>query len=60
MKSYRNVSYTEMHRATLKEKNKMKELVIELKTGEKSGLTENFDSKAFIKKLHLRYLNNKI
>ena len=55
MKSYRNFSPTEMQRAALKEKRK--ELVKELKTGEKSGLNENFDKKAFIKKLHSKYLN---
>ena len=52
MKSNRYLSSSEMLKTTLKEKKT--KLVKELKTGESSGLNENFDKKEFIKKLHSR------
>lgn len=36
-------------------KNKLN-LIIELKKGEESGFVKNFNSKAFLKKLHKKYL----
>jgi hypothetical protein len=53
MKSNRNLSSSEMLRDALKEKKT--KLVKELEIGEKSGLNENFDKKAFFERLHARY-----
>jgi antitoxin ParD1/3/4 len=56
MKSDQYYSQSEEIRSAFKVENKKTELVKELKIGEKSGLNENFDKKAFIKKLHSKYL----
>ncbi len=56
MKSDHYFSASEVQRAALTEKKK--ELIKELKIGEKSGLNENFVKEAFIKKVHSKYLNN--
>lgn len=40
------------------EEMKKKQLINELKTGEKSGMNENFDKKQFTKRLHEKYLDN--
>jgi antitoxin ParD1/3/4 len=57
-------SASEVVRAALrmfeKEENKKKELVKELKIGEKSGLNEDFDKNEFMKNLHSKYLKNEI
>ena len=60
MKSDQYYSQSEEIRSAFKVENKKTELVKELKIGEKSGLNENFDKKAFIKKLHSKYLKNEI
>ena len=60
MKSDQYYSQSEEIRSAFKVENKKTELVKELKIGEKSGLTENFDKKAFIKKLQSKYLKNEI
>ncbi len=57
-------SASEVIRAALrlfeKEENKRKELIQELKIGEKSGFNEDFDKNDFVKRLHLKYKQNEI
>ena len=57
--SGRYSSASEVIRAALrmfeKEENKKKELIQELKIGEKSGFNEDFDKNEFMKSLHLKY-----
>jgi len=57
-------SASEVIRAALrmfeKEENKKKELIHDLKVGEKSGFNEDFDKNEFIKSLHLKYKKNEI
>jgi len=52
-------SASEVVRAALRlfeqEENQKKELIKELKKGEKSGLVKNFDRKKFIDGLHAKY-----
>lgn len=52
-------SVSEVVRAALRlyefEETKKTELINELKKGEKSGFVNNFDSKAFLKKLHQKH-----
>ncbi len=43
-----------------KEENKKKDLIKELKIGEKSGFNEDFDKSEFMKSLHTKYLKNEI
>jgi antitoxin ParD1/3/4 len=43
-----------------KEENKKKDLIKELKIGEKSGFNEDFDKGEFMKSLHTKYLKNEI
>jgi len=43
-----------------KEENKKKELIQELKIGEKSGFNEDFDKNEFMKSIHLKYKQNEI
>lgn len=53
-------SASEVVRAALRmfehEESKKNELIKALKEGEKSGFTENFDRKTFLKKLHQKHL----
>jgi antitoxin ParD1/3/4 len=60
--SGRYSSTSEVIRAALrmfeKEENKKKDLIKELKTGEKSGINEDFDTREFMKSLHTKYLKN--
>ena len=62
--SGRYSSASEVIRAALrmfeKEENKKKDLIKELKTGEKSGFTEGFDKNDFMKSLQVKYLKNEI
>jgi antitoxin ParD1/3/4 len=62
--SGRYSSASEVIRAALrmfeKEENKKKELIQELKIGEKSGFNEDFDKNEFMKSLHLKYKQNEI
>jgi antitoxin ParD1/3/4 len=62
--SGRYSSASEVIRAALrmfeKEENKKKELIQELKIGEKSGFNEDFDKNEFMKSLHLKYKKNEI
>lgn len=62
--SGRYSSASEVIRAALrmfeKEENKKKELIQELKIGEKSGFNEDFDKNKFMKSLHLKYKKNEI
>ena len=62
--SGRYSSASEVIRAALrlfeKEENKRKELIQELKKGEKSGYNEDFDKNDFVKRLHLKYKQNEI
>ena len=62
--SGRYSSASEVIRAALrmfeKEENKKKELIQELKIGEKSGFYEDFDKNEFMKSLHLKYKQNEI
>ena len=52
-------SASEVVRAALRmfeyEESKKKELIKELKIGEKSGFVENFDRKSFLSNLHEKY-----
>ena len=43
-----------------KEENQKKELVKELKKGEKSGFVKNVDRKKFIKDLHSKHVTNEL
>ncbi len=43
-----------------KEENKKKDLIKELKIGEKSGFNEDFDKSDFMKSLHMKYLKNEL
>jgi antitoxin ParD1/3/4 len=60
IKSGRFSSASEVVRAALRlfeqEENQKNELIKELKKGEKSGFTEKFDRKKFIKNLHAKHL----
>ncbi len=62
--SGRYSSASEVIRAALrmfeKEENKKKELIQELKIGEKSGFNDDFDKNKFMKCLHLKYKKNEI
>jgi antitoxin ParD1/3/4 len=62
--SGRYSSASEVIRAALrmfeKEENKKKELIQELKIGEKSGFNEDFNKNEFMKSLHLKYNKNEI
>jgi antitoxin ParD1/3/4 len=62
--SGRYSSASEVIRAALrmfeKEENKKKELIQELKIGEKSGFNEDIDKNEFMKGLHLKYKKNEI
>ena len=42
------------------EENKKKELIKELKKGEKSGFIEKFNKEAFLNSMHLKYSNNEL
>ena len=42
------------------EENKKKELIKELKKGEKSGFSKNPDRKKFMKNLHNKYVANEL
>lgn len=57
-------SASEVIRAALrmfeKEDNKKKELIQELKIGEKSGFNEDFNKNEFMKSLPLKYTKNEI
>jgi antitoxin ParD1/3/4 len=64
VQSGRYSSASEVIRAALrmfeKEENKKKELIQELKIGEKSGFNEDFDKNEFMNSLHLKYKKNEI
>jgi antitoxin ParD1/3/4 len=57
-------SASEVVRAALRlfeqEENQKKELVKELKKGEKSGFVTKFDRKKFIKNIHVKHLTNEL
>ncbi|MCC6288911.1 MAG: type II toxin-antitoxin system ParD family antitoxin [Chitinophagaceae bacterium] len=59
IKSGRFSSASEVVRTALRlfeqEENQKKELIKELKKGEKSGFVKNFDRKKFIKNLHSKH-----
>lgn len=59
VQSGRFTSASEVVRAALRlfeqEENNKKELIKELKKGEKSGLAKGFDRKVFLEKLHNKY-----
>ncbi len=64
VQSGRFSSASEVVRAALRlyeqEENKQKELVKELKAGEKSGMIENFDSTDFLKKLQVKHVKDEL
>lgn len=64
VQSGRFSSASEVVRAALRlfeqEENQKKELVKELKKGEKSGVVKNFDRKKFIKNLHSKHVTNEL
>lgn len=64
VQSGRFSSASEVVRAALRlyeqEENKQKELVKELKAGEKSGMIENFDSTDFLKKLQAKHVKDEL
>ena len=64
VQSGRFSSASEVVRAALRmfeqEENQKKELVKELKKGERSGVVHNFDRKKFIKGLHSKHLTNEL
>lgn len=64
VQSGRYSSASEVIRAALrmfeKEDNKKKELIQELKIGEKSGFNEDFNKNEFMKSLPLKYTKNEI
>lgn len=64
VQSGRFSSASEVVRAALRmfeqEENQKKELVKELKKGERSGVVKNFDRKKFIKNLHSKHVTNEL
>lgn len=64
IQSGRFSSASEVVRAALRlfeqEENQKKELIKELKKGEKSGFVAKFDRKKFIKDIHGKYLSNEL
>ena len=64
VKSGKFLSSSEVVRAALRlfecEENKTKNIVNELKFGEKSGLISDFDRKKALANLHANYLHNEI
>ena len=64
VQSGRFSSASEVVRAALRmfeqQENQKKELVKELKKGEKSGVVKNFDRKKFIKNLHSKHVTNEL
>lgn len=57
-------SVSEVVRAAMRvfeqQENQKKELINELKKGEKSGFIENFNSTDFLEKLHKKHLQNEL
>jgi len=64
VQSGRYSSASEVIKAALrffeKEENKKKDLIKELKIGEKSVFNEDFDKSDFMKSLHIKYLKNEL
>jgi antitoxin ParD1/3/4 len=64
VQSGRYSSASEVIKAALrffeKEENKKKDLIKELKIGEKSVFNEDFDKSDFMKSLHMKYLKNEL
>lgn len=64
VQSGRFSSASEVVRAALRlfeqEENQKKELIKELKKGEKSGFIQKFDRKKFIKSLHAKHLTDEL
>lgn len=57
-------SASEVVRAALRlfeqEQNKKKELIIELKKGEKSGFVKDFNKDTFLNELHNKHITNEV